>query len=180
MTAVIVCVTVLSVTQWSLLAPSAHAAGKFETMIDGRRVEMSFSFVADREGKRYSGNGTVHYQDGRYTFTSNGLRVYNDTKEMWTVDDNAREAVVQWGTSTNFLASPKDMITLFGFNASGAVIQPQYNADGTPKSYSVTLRDGTKLSVLIPSVKILPKGDTAGFSFNRHTLDSSYVITDLR
>lgn len=140
------------------------------------RVRIEFDYVA-KEG---AGSGVVTYQDGAFIYDCSPLKVYNDTRSMWTINEVSREAVAEIGSSEDLFANPRRLVQMFGFNPKGAVIEQTTDAAGMLSGFNVTLKNGKTLSVVFTKVKMTPKGPLSDFSCDSSLIPAGFVLTDLR
>jgi len=130
-------------------------------------LKAEFSCIIKAKKQTYSSNGTIKYQDGAFCLETEVLTLVDNTQDCWTVDAVAKEVTIEPSAGLSLL--------------KGASIVPQYDSDGKLTGIDATLKDGTKASVIIPKLELLPRADISGmFTYDHESLDSSWVITDLR
>ena len=79
-----------------------------------------------------------------------------------------------------FQGKEADIIMLKPKTASQLKEAELYFEKGLPFFAKVTLKDGTIASFTLKDMKFLEKTDETRFSFDGSSLDSSWVVTDLR
>ena len=99
------------------LDPGQELLGKFVATVSSSSVSFSYSYRIDDGKSEIRGDGTVKMQGSAYMVSGNGLEVYCDGTDRWTVDRNAREAVAE--------LFDRDNVDIFSNPALMAV-----NADG--------------------------------------------------
>lgn len=143
-------------------------------------VKMEYAWVMHSDGNNYGGSGTVLFQDGAYRLQSEFFNIYDDGSSMWTINESSKEVVGEPSAKADIFSNPISVLNLFGFDAKGAKISFRNGKDGNPVGIDVVLKDGSTVNIDIPSVSFEAKQSAGVFSFDPDTLDSSYVITDLR
>jgi len=151
----------------SICAAAAEPLSELLGKIAGDKLlKAEFSCFINVKKQTFSSNGTIRYQGGAFYLETEALTLVDNTKDCWTVDAVAKEVTIEASSGLSLL--------------KGASISPLYDANGRLTNIDATLKDGTKASVIIPKLELLPKADIAEFSFDHESLDSSWVITDLR
>lgn len=172
-------------------------------------VSFSFVYEATNGTTSMSGKGSVTVQDNAFVLEMDGLKVICDSQTRWTVDTAAREMLVEPSDDGNadFSANPallfyrvddyfeKGDVSETDFNGMDAVqvrLEPVaypglkdvclYFSAATDllSGVSVTVSDGTVTELLISTFTYIPKKDISYFRFDGSSLDSSWVVTDLR
>lgn len=157
------------VCQGSISAYGAESLSELLSKISkGKLLKADFSCVIKYKQKTYSSSGTIKFQDGAYYLDTDALVIADNGQDCWSVDRVSKEVVIE----------PSEGIAML----SGASITPSYGADGALKALEAVLKDGTKATVKIPKIELLPKLDNVQdtFSYDDSGLDSSWVVTDLR
>ncbi|MGM9749003.1 MAG: outer membrane lipoprotein carrier protein LolA [Candidatus Cryptobacteroides sp.] len=172
------------------------------------RMVFDYTYKAESRGVPVSGSGTATVQDGCFILSGDGLEIYCDGKERWTVDTQAREVVIEpvqdasdivfnpavlsssladsftWnpsGKSASFDGKSVISYSLTPADKSAAIkYLTVYMNKSVPAGMQVLLSDGTKTNVSIVSFSAVSKGSLSDFAPSENAFDSSYVITDLR
>jgi len=163
----------------SLGATMAAYAQDF-TALQGKRLSFDYLFTAQKGKKTFSGNGTVTYQDGAFSLVSDIFKLFNDTQVLWTLDYGAREATIEHGSAENLLTNPEKILSICGFPGKITTAVPSFDQNGMPSGIDVTLKNGDRVSIRCANVRIAEAGSLSDFSFNKKTLDLTWVVTDLR
>lgn len=169
---------------------------------------MSFSYDYVTNGTvPLKGEGKVVVQDASFILLGDGLDVRCDGKSVWTMDSVAKEAVVDAvGSDCSdyveypvlLLASleenfkeidneevfvdgkPMTMIELKPVASSKLKRLKLFFRGNIPVAANITVKDGTVTHFNIKDLKFGKKTSGDGFFFDPATLDSSWIITDLR
>jgi len=152
-------------------AVSAFAAEPLSEILSkasaGKLLKADFSCIIKAKKQTYSSNGTIKFQDGAYALETDALVVIDNKEDSWTVDMVAKEVVVESSAGISML--------------KGATITPSYDSNGKLTRLEAILKDGTKASVLITQMKLqTPVDIRESFNYDHQSLDSSWVVTDLR
>ncbi len=162
------------------VSAGADGAVKFRERISGKRVDMTLTWSAKSSGKTYAGDGRLSWRDGRFVFANDDVQIYNDGKSLTSVSQAGREVVVQPSDNTDFLSEPAALASLLGLNPSKAGIVMHYDGNGNLSGADITLKNGTSVIVRIVSMTVDGPSADGDFSFDVESLDSSWVVTDLR
>lgn len=149
------------------------------TLSEGKAVTMEYSFTAEKGSVSFIGSGVVTLQEHCYRLNSEQLDVYCDGYRQWTVNKMGNELIVESAPDKDFVADPKAILSLIGLNSKSSDLKVTDNLDGTLKSLTVRTSDGMIIVLNIDSMNVEPSLEQREFRFDRDTLDSSWVITDL-
>lgn len=184
------------------------ALGRFTARVASSRAEFDYSFSAGRD-TRMTGSGRAVIQDDCFLVRGDGLEMYCNGKEIWTVDPDAGEVIVEslevGGTAANpvylityldqaFKVRSSQNTTLSGKAAVKYVLSPRGPVEGieeisvwvSPDGSSLQMmrtvtEDGTVTVFTIPSFKFLQKSSSSSeFVRSERSFPDSYIITDLR
>lgn len=172
------------------------------------RLVFDYTYKAESRGVPISGSGTATVQDGCFLLSGDGLEIYCNDSEKWTVDTQAREVVIEpVQDASDIVFNPAVLSSSLGdsftWNPSGKAasfdgksvisysLAPADKSNAiksltifmnksVPAGMQVLLSDGTKTTVSIVSFSAVPKGRMSDFKPSEDAFDSSYVITDLR
>lgn len=148
--------------------------------VRAERYRIKYSCELKHEGKSYKTSGTVLVQGAAFSLTADGLKVFNDCTDMWTIDESAKEVVVESGRTEDFMSNPFAALPLFGINAKGAEVVTRNNADGSLAGYDISLKNGDSVTLRIKKQETLPDGPVEDFSFDKKSLPKGYVVSDMR
>lgn len=190
----------------SAIAQQSDAYSSFVAKAASSRAEFTYSFVAGA----LKGAGKAVVQDDCFLVEGNGLKIVCDGKKLWTIDAEAREAVVEdldLSDAEAMYANPALLVSniesLFKLRSSHSATVSGKSAvkltlapliDDEMKSLvacvspdgekllqlTALMQDGTVTSFTIPSFRFAGKSDKSIFYVNEKEFDSSWVITDFR
>lgn len=93
-------------------AGAQDAVTSLANKVSGSQVSIGYLYFAGDGGKvKLSGNGHVVISGPLYFMEGDGLKVWCDGKERWTVDEAAKEVVVENASEDDFLSSPVLMVS---------------------------------------------------------------------
>lgn len=175
------CVFLISALYCALvMAQDGSVSSGFLSKVAAGSARMLYSWKMSADDKDYSGSGMVIFQKGAYKLQSDAFCVYDDGTSMWTINEMSREVVGEPSANADMLSNPLSVLNLFGFDSKGAKVSFRNGKDGNPLGIDVVLKDGSTVRIDIFSVSFQEKEAEEFFSFDPESLDSSYVITDLR
>ena len=134
---------------------------------------VSFDYRYRSEGDiPVEGSGRITVEGRMYRSEGNGLKIWSDGTTRWTVDPSSREAYIEnVADSPDILSNPAPYLKSLS----------DVKADGSRISGIWTAPDGTRMKLSISNVEIRPRSrDATGFSFDVRSLDSTWVVSDLR
>ena len=125
-------------------------------------ITLKFSYVIEMATSDMTGEGTVSFQDSQYRLSANGLEVYCDGKDIWMVDSNAKEVIVEPVTedASAFMQNPamlftglKDNFEVVKVSEGGHVREPGV------KDVVFTLRPTVECGIEECAIQIRKNGD---------------------
>lgn len=121
------------------------------SMVPTHRVDAAYSCNVNLSGTEVRMQGAIRAQQNYYFVSGNGLDIYCDGTARWTVDNEAKEVYIEPATGLDeFLTDPESYL-------------------------------GALSGLEIKNVRYSkPDADLSGYRFDTDSLDSSWVITDLR
>jgi len=195
----------LSVSIFRMEAQSALKS--FSDKVSASRVSFSYDYAT--KGKvSLKGSGSAIVQNDGFVLKADGLKVWCDGKGRWIMDPTAKEVVVEsvedsgrdymtdpalllTGVEDNFklVSSPEEVI-VEGKYRMMFHLKPKVPSelkdirlffdDKILVSAIVSVKDGTETYFEIRDLKFDKMSSGAEFRFDEKSLDSSWVITDLR
>lgn len=170
------------------------------------RVSFSYNYAA--KGKLpLKGKGNAVVQGESFILKGDGLEVWCDGKSRWTMDKVAKEAVAEAvdGRLSDYMTDPALLIAsveehfnvisqentiLAGKSVLLIRLTPKvpselkslkiYFRDSIIVAAEVAVKDGTVTHFTITDLKFCKKSSGDDFRFNEKSLDSSWLVTDLR
>lgn len=153
-------------------AAAQHNIANVLALIRGKdAVSCSYTFKMHGD-MPLEGEGIAVLHGHKYYAEGNGVINYCDGTTLWTVDPAAREVYIENAGGNNIVSNIEKYIT--------AVRDFKY--DGSSLSCSIIKPDKKlHLDFSASDIRIIPaEEDGTGYSFDVSTLDSSWVVTDLR
>jgi len=135
--------------------------------IHGKRVVCEYSYTAGK----VQGSGTATIQEGKYIVKGNGLEIYCDGVNRWTVDPDAKEVYIE---------PAGDEAEIFSNLSQYLKGVEGLKFDGSNLSGRIKGQDGSTMDCKATNIKAFPYISGENFSYNTTKLDKSWVITDLR
>ena len=198
----------------SVSLPAFSDNGVLETLserISASLADFDFSYTVSKTGSPdVTGEGSMRMQDDDYVIVQGTLEVRCHDGEIWTVDRDAMEVVIESGEnpSSGFIANPSVFLKSFAdifecvssgkgtFAGSACLcfgLKPKAEDSGmdsvdlyiSPDGQSVTgmvmkLTDGTSARFVISNFRLSGKTDPSSFSTDLSSFGSDYIVTDLR
>ncbi len=195
-----------------IVSPSVSASGdsplkSFSDALADSSLSFTYSYEA-RKGKTYlTGSGSACIQGDAYMLYTDGVEVICDGKSLWSVDKNAKEAVIETvlqgehAYKSNPVLLIRDANQLFRqVSSSEATFNGEqvlevklvpvldtglsdislYFKDNVICGAAATAGDGTETVLIIRDFRYGHKKDLSHFVFDDKSLDSSWIVTDLR
>lgn len=178
----------------------------FTEKVRTSRINFTYSYTASS----LRGSGKASVQKDCFLLTMGNFEIFCDGKQMWTVDRENREAVVETVDSPDvagslnpallvahldkaFTVKSSTPLTYKGVAAEKYVLLPSsapadlveltvtVAADGTAiLAARAKVKDGTVTDFTFPSFKISGVSDISDFRLSESSFPGDYIITDLR
>lgn len=139
------------------VADAQDAVTGLVKMISGSQVSLQYSYVVDDGKTKLDGGGKLLLQGESYLMEGDGLKVWCDGKSRWTVDEAAKEVVVENVVRDDAFMVPVTVIArlheLFVWQSSGERTlfrRSLPESDGVEVAatrYVLTPKDGIKSDV---------------------------------
>lgn len=144
--------------------------GDFVSLLQSGPVELSYNFKGEGDNP-FCGSGHLVYSGGCFRAEGNGVEIYCDTHNIWTVDPDSKEVYIESAEAANhFLANPETLVArVSDFSVSGNSATGRYTNPSDGRTYAFRLTGISRPSSLPSS-----------WSFGSQGLDKTWVITDLR
>lgn len=175
------------------------AVADFISRMDASRVSFDYEYVADGANVPVVGSGHIILQDGAWLLEGDGLRIWCDGKERWTVDVAAGEVVVE-NVSANDEVMPITLISSLpdifcwnrisdfryelhpksGIDTDFASIVLLFDKSFLPSGAEMSTKNGGKISFSLSAIEFAPESSLAPIAISESSFDSSYFITDMR
>lgn len=148
--------------------------------VSSSRVTMNYEFDAVKGDKLYSGSGIIRYQDKAYVLETEGLKVCDDLSVNVTVNFSSREVVKEASNACDFFSDPSSILRIIGLNPKKATVDVKMSEGADSFTVTATLSDGMSIQVDVKGIRFSAKGPLSDFGFDTSSLDSAWMVTDLR
>ena len=187
----------------ALPAKADRVLDAFSAKAASSTVEFNYSFAVKSESIPFTGDGKASVCGEGFHVKGNGLDIWCDGKNRWTVDTDAKEVIVEKvsGADDSYSVNPALFITnvsAFKELSSGdaafrgktyhcVALSPKVQSSISEvklfftgndlKSASVKLKDGTVTEFVISGLVFSDK--RSSYTFDQKSLGSSWIVTDL-
>ena len=163
------------------LALTAMAQGGIPLLdrVEGHRVQFHYTYSLSQKGSPYKEitDGDVTVEENAYVLEGLGLKVVSNGSTRWSIDEEAKEMVIETVEKENLFTNPALFITSY----RNYLDQIRVNAQGEDSlDVTLTLEDENKAHFVLSGIRFLPQQGKSDFSMDGKSLEKSYVITDLR
>ena len=171
----------LFIAALALSCCSAFAQGRIPLLdkVQGQRVRFHYTYSLSQNGAdfREVTDGQVCLEGNAYELEGLGLKVISDGSTRWSLDQEAKELVIDrvekedlFTNPALFIASYPDYLDRIRVNQSGA----------DWLDVTLSLDDDTKARFRLADIVYGEPQGKSDFSLDEKSLPSDYVITDLR
>jgi len=171
---------ILGILFLSALALGARAQNNIPLLdkVEGHRVTFRYTYSLSQKGADFAEitGGDVTLEGNCYKLQGLGMEVISNGTTRWTLDREAREAMVETVESEDILTNPALFIASYKSHMS----QIKVNASG--KDYldvTLTLDQDNVARFKLENIVYLPEQGKSDFSVDEKSLPD-YLITDLR
>lgn len=146
----------------------------------GHRVTFDYSYQLSLKGEDMHEvtSGKMIVEDNCFNLTGLGLSIVSDGESRWTVDNEAKEVLIEEVDEDDVITNPVLIISSYkGFGDNLKV------NSSSSDSIDLTLRLDDKSSARFILKKVVfsdPTGEKKDFTVDVKSLGSEYVVTDLR
>lgn len=202
-------IILLSICGWSvsLTAQTSSVLDRLYHEMETKAAYLQYEFSLIVSGVKTIGSGNLTTQENAYLLEGNGLRISCDGSSVWLMDQEAKEVIVEKVSTgvDSYMSNPvllftgmNDLFTVTSSVKNGSQIvcslSPKtacgvkegtlvLNTAGEVPVFvsgAFTFTSGEKLDIKIKSMTFLSKKSLTHYSVSLSTLDSSWVVTDLR
>lgn len=171
---------VLSILLLSALALGARAQGNIPLLdkVEGHRVTFHYTYSLSQKGSSFTPvtDGNVTVEGNAYILQGLGMEVISDGTTRWTLDRDAREALVEKVEKEDLFTNP----ALFIASYKGYMDRIKVNSSGSDSlDVTLTLDDETKARFVLKDIVFGARKGKSDFSLSEKSLPD-YLITDLR
>lgn len=189
---------------WMMQSFAQMPLESLREMFADSAVCIECDYSTEVQNTKVVGHSEIIVQKDMYSMHGNGLEIYCDGKTMWTIDDSAKEVIIEPcdAADRNYMANPvlilADLDKLFKVRSSRALEagKVSYSLDavtqcgvaeadvvltgnGAVSKAQFVMDDGSVLSVQVASMKKTEEKQASFFSPDCR-FDSDWIVTDLR
>ena len=170
----------VSVLLFSLLLQGLQAQDGISLLdkVAGHRVHFHYTYSLSRAGADFAPvtDGQVTVEGNAYILEGLGMKVFSDGTTRWTLDPEAREAVVEAVQKEDLFTNP----ALFIGSYRDYMDKLQVNAAGSDNlDITLTLDEQTRARFVLIGIVYGEEQGKSDFSLDEKSL-SGYLVTDLR
>ena len=147
--------------------------------VPGHRVRCQYTYSVSKDGGAFSEvtKGGLEVEDNAFRLDALGLRIISDGATRWTLDDEAREAVVEAVEKEDVSANPALLISHYTDYAKDLVV----NTSGKDfLDVTLELDSTTRARFFLQNIVFEEPKVKSDFSFEEKSLPKDYLVTDLR
>ena len=147
--------------------------------VAGQRVQFHYSYSLSQKGQSFREitDGNVTVEDNAYSLDGLGIKVVSDGVTRWSLDEEAREVLVETVEETDLFTNP----ALFIASYRNYMERIKVNAQG--KDYldvTLMLDEDTHARFILRNIVFGEKQEKSDFVIDLKSLPKDYLITDLR
>ena len=165
----------VSILVLSALSLCAFAQGNIPLLdkAQGHRVTFHYTYSLSQKGVT---QGNVTVEGNAYILQGLGMEVYSDGTTRWTLDPQAREALVEKVEKEDLFTNP----ALFISSYKNYLDQLKVNSSGKDfLDVTLILDEETKARFVLKDIVFSPEKGKSDFCLDEKSLPE-YLITDLR
>ncbi len=147
--------------------------------VPGHRVTCSYTYSVSKDGAPFSEvtAGSLEVEDNAFRLEALGLKMISDGTTRWTLDEEAREAVVEAVSQEDLLTNPVLLIGGYSQYAEELTV----NASGKDfLDITLEMDASTRARFVLKDVVFGDRKGKSDFTFDGKSLPEDYLITDLR
>lgn len=170
----------LSILFLSALALGAHAQKNIPLLdkVEGHRVTFHYTYSLSQKGEPFHPvtDGDVTVEGNAYKLQGLGMEVISDGTTRWTLDREAKEAVVEKVEKEDIFTNPALFIASYKQHMDSIKV----NDSGSDYlDVTLTLEDENVMRFVLKNIVYGPEEGKSDFSVQEKSLPD-YLITDLR
>jgi hypothetical protein len=146
--------------------------------VEGHRVSFHYTYSLSRNGEDFTPvtDGDVCVEGNAYRMEGLGLKVVSDGTTRWTLDPQAKEALVEKVEKEDLFTNP----ALFISSYKNYLDQLKVNSSGKDfLDVTLILDEETKARFVLKDIVFSPEKGKSDFCLDEKSLPE-YLITDLR
>ena len=147
--------------------------------VAGHRVHFHYTYSLSRAGADFAPvtDGQVTVEGNAYILEGLGMKVLSDGTTRWTLDPEAKEAVVEAVQKEDLFTNPALFIRSYRQYMDKLKVN---SSSSDALDVTLTLDENTRARFVLTGIKFLEKQGKSDFVLDTKSLGKSYVITDLR
>lgn len=172
---------VLSIVALAFFCCCAFAQGRIPLLdkVQGQRVRFHYTYSLSQKGAPFRDitDGEVTLEDNAYVMEGLGLKVISNGSTRWSLDQAARELVIEQVVKEDLFTNPALFIASYQDHLDSIKVN---QADEDSLDVTLTLDQETQARFKLTGIVYGPPQGKSDFSLDEKSLPSDYVITDLR
>ena len=147
--------------------------------VPGQRVSCNYTYSLSKDGGPFTEvtTGKLEVEDNAFRLDALGLRIISDGTTRWTLDLEAREAVVETVEKEDIALNPSLLVSHYADYAEDLVV----NASGKDfLDVTLSLDASTRARFYLKDIVFEERKGKSDFSLDEKSLSQDYLITDLR
>ncbi len=147
--------------------------------VAGQRVQFHYTYSLSQKGQSFREitDGNVTVEDNAYSLDGLGIKVVSDGVTRWSLDEEAREVLVETVEETDLFTNP----ALFIASYRNYMERIKVNAQG--KDYldvTLMLDEDTHARFILRNIVFGERQEKSDFVIDLKSFPKDYLITDLR
>ena len=145
--------------------------------VPGHRVQCRYTYSVSKNGAAFSEvtKGNLEVEDNAFRLDALGLKIISDGTTRWTLDEDAREAVVEAVQKEEITANPA---LLVGHYADYDLVVKASGKDFL--DVTLVLDESTRARFFLQDIVFGERQGKSDFSMDEKSLPKDFLLTDLR
>jgi hypothetical protein len=147
--------------------------------VAGQRVHFHYTYSLSQKGQPFKEitDGNVVVEDNAYSLEGLGIKVISDGETRWSLDEAAREVVVETVEEGDLFTNP----ALFIASYRRYMDKIKVNAEGLDYlDVTLTLDEDKRARFVLRSIVFGERKEKSDFRVDLKSLPKDYLVTDLR
>lgn len=147
--------------------------------VQGQRVHFHYTYSLSQNGAPFRDitDGEVSLEGNAYVLEGLGLKVISNGTTRWSLDQEARELVIEKVVKEDLFTNPALFIASYQDHMDSIKVN---HASENSLDVTLTLDNETQARFKLTGIVFGPPQGKSDFSLDEKSLPSDYVITDLR
>jgi hypothetical protein len=147
--------------------------------VQGQRVHFHYTYSLSQNGAPFRDitDGEVSLEGNAYVLEGLGLKVISNGTTRWSLDQEARELVIEKVVKEDLFTNPALFIASYQDHMDSIKVN---HASENSLDVTLTLDNDTQARFKLTGIVFGPPQGKSDFSLDEKSLPSDYVITDLR